>query len=397
MKLTALAIDGGTPVRSEFLPYGRQSVTDDDVAAVSGVLRSNYLTTGPEVARFERGLAEVAGVKHAAAVSSGTAALHAMYAACGIGPDDEVIVPAITFAATANAAVYLGARVVFADLEPGSLLIDVADVEKKITSRTKAVVAVDFAGQPARYEDLLRLCEPKGMMVLADAAHSIGAKRNGRIAASLPSAATFSFHPVKHVAAGEGGCVVTNDDEIARHVTVFRNHGITTDHSQRSAAGTWEYDMVELGFNYRMSDIHCALGNSQLKRLEENIASRTALAERFHTAFADLDGVEPLTAIEGSKSSHHIYVIQIDATRFTKGRTEFFNALRAENIGVNVHYQPVPWLSYYRNLGNEKGSWPVAEAAYERMLTLPLWAGMSDRDAEDVVEAVRKVSEAYRR
>lgn len=395
MSSNKLAIDGGQPVRSEFLPYGRQSVTDADVEAVAGTLRSDYLTTGPQVAKFESALAAVTGVRHAVAVSSGTAALHAMYAACGIGPGDEVIVPAITFAATANAVRYLGARVVFADVATDTLLIDVDDVERKLTEQTRAVVAVDFAGQAARYEDLIALCESRNTTVLADAAHSIGATRNGKIAASIPAASTLSFHPVKHVAAGEGGCVVTDDDEIAEKARIFRNHGITTDHTQRSSAGTWEYDMPGLGFNYRISDIHCSLGLSQLSRLDDNIARRRELADLYDRSFSELEGIDPLKTLEGNLSSHHIYVIKLNLSMFTAGRGQFFDALRAENIGVNVHYRPVPWHSYYRDLGYERGSWPNAESVYEQILTLPLWAGMSEDDAEDVINAVNKVTEAY--
>lgn len=395
--MQALAIDGGPSLRSAFLPYGRQSVDDDDIAAVAEALRSDYLTTGPQVALFEDGLAEAAKVKFAVAVSSGTAALHTMYASCGVGPGDEVIVPAITFAATANAALYLGARVVFADVDSDTLLIDVADVERKVNSKTKAVVAVDFAGQSAQYEHLRATCESKGVVLLADAAHSIGATRHGLLATTLPDAATFSFHPVKHVAAGEGGAILTDDAEVAELARSFRNHGITTDHAQRAVAGTWEYDMVQLGFNYRLSDIHCALGRSQLKRLKSNVGRRRELARLYDKAFADIEGIDPLVTLDGNESAHHIYVIKVDPAQFTKGRAGFFDALRAENIGVNVHYRPVPWHSFYRELGYERGSWPQAESAYERILTLPLWAGMTEADAEDVVEAVRKVSEAYRR
>ena len=391
-----LAINGGRPVRDTFLPYSRQTVTDADKQAVLKVLGSDFLTTGPAVAGFEKDIAAVAGVNGAAAVNSGTAALHCMLAACNIGPGDEVIVPAITFAATSNAALYLGAKPVFADIDRDTLLIDLESVSRQVTPRTKAIIAVDFAGQPADYDGLRRIVG-EGVRILADAAHSIGAQYCGKPSGSLAEASTFSFHPVKPVAAGEGGAVVSGDPEIVRRSKVFRNHGITADHLQRSRQNTWQYEMVELGFNYRLSDIHAALGSSQLKSLSAGIERRNAVARKYDEAFGGVEGIRPLTQREGVLNAYHLYVIEIDTQRFTTDRAGFFHALRAENIGVNVHYAPVPWHPYYRGLGYEPGNWPVAEQAYERILSLPLWAGMSDRDVDDVVEAVGKVATAFRR
>lgn len=392
-----LAIEGGTPVRETLLPYGRQTIDDADVSAVAETLRSGWLTTGPKVVEFEQALCEATGARHAVVVSNGTAALHAMLAACGIGPSDEVIVPLITFAATANAALYLGARPVFADVDPETLLIDPQSAEAAMTDRTKAIVAVDFAGQPADYDALRDAVGGRSVEVLADACHAFGASRNGVPVGSIAALSTFSFHPVKHVAAGEGGAVTTADPNLAEAMRTFRNHGITTDHARRAAAGTWFYEMELLGFNYRLSDIHCALGLSQLERLPANVARRQEIARRYDKAFAGVSGVAPLRTLPGNTNAYHIYVVQIDPAHFAVGRREFFAALRAENIGVNVHYIPVPWHPYYQQLGYKRGAWPGGEGAYERIITLPIWPGMSDGDADDVVRAVEKVAAAYRK
>jgi perosamine synthetase len=395
MTAARLAIDGGSPVRDGLLPYGRQTVTDRDIAAVTDALRSDFLTTGPRVAKFEDALASVAGTRHAVAVSSGTAALHTMLAAAGVGPGDEVIVPVITFAATANAALYLGAKPVFADLDPDTLLIDPRSVERCITPRTRAIVAVDYAGQPADYEALAAVAGE--VPVYADACHALGGSLNGKPVGALTEMSSFSFHPVKHVAAGEGGAITTDDDDLAEAMRSFRNHGITTDHARRTAAGTWTYDMEDLGFNYRLSDIHCALATSQLERLSANVTRRQEIAARYDAGFRELSGVTPLVTRDGVSNAHHIYVVLLGSSQFKSGRSEFFSALRAENIGVNVHYIPVPWHPYYRKLGYERGGWPTGEDAYERMMTLPIWPGMTDGDADDVIEAVRKVTSVYQR
>jgi perosamine synthetase len=392
-----LAIDGGEPVRSTFLPYGRQTITDSDVQAVNAVLKSDYLTTGPAVVSFERRLAETVGVEHAVAVSSGTAALHAMYSAAGIGPGDEVIVPIITFAATANAALYLGARPVFADVDPATILIDPESVSQLITASTKAIVGVDFAGQPAAYDALYELASGTGIVVLADAAHSLGSTRDGVTSGKIADASIFSFHPVKHVAAGEGGAVVTAHAEIAEDAARFRNHGISADHSKRTEMNTWEYEITNLGFNYRMSDIHCALGESQLGGLGQNVASRQRIAAAYDARFEDTNGVTPLVTDERNSNAYHLYIVKIDASVFNVGRAQFFAALRAENIGVNVHYIPVVWHPLYEELGFERGSCPNGESVYNEIITLPIWPNMSDQDVDDVVVAVKKVVEAYKR
>lgn len=390
-----LAIDGGAPVRKAMLPYGRQGLQEDDIAAVERVLRSDWLTTGPEVAAFEGELARVAGASHAVAVSSGTAALHAAMHALGVGPGDEVVVPALTFTATANAVLYCGGTPVFADVEPDTLLLDAADAERKVTKRTKAVVGVDYAGQPCDWDALRGVAERRRLRLVADACHALGGGYGGRPVGSLADLSCFSFHPVKHVTTGEGGAVTTDNADLAAKARVFRNHGITTDHRKRAERGDFAYDMVELGYNYRLTDLQCALGRSQLGKLPRFLEGRRRVARRYDGALAG-GLAEPLAVRPGGGHAYHLYVIQLALERLRADRAQVFRALRAEGIGVNVHYIPVHLHPYYRErMGTKPGLAPVAEAAYQRILSLPMFPGMSDADADDVVAAVRKVCEAY--
>ncbi|HSJ53653.1 MAG TPA: UDP-4-amino-4,6-dideoxy-N-acetyl-beta-L-altrosamine transaminase [Anaerolineae bacterium] len=390
-----LAIDGGTPVRAGMLPYGRQAVDQEDIDAVADVLRSDWLTTGPKVAEFEAAWSRVAGAPHAVAVSSGTAALHAAAFGAGIGPGDEVIVPPLTFAASANCVLYQGGRPVFVDVQAGTLNVDPASVEAAVTPRTRAIVAVDYAGQPADLDELRAIAERHGLWLIEDAAHAIGATYKGRAAGSISDLTTFSTHPVKHVTTGEGGVITTADDEVAQRLRWFRNHGITTDHRQRAAKGGWFYEMVDLGYNYRLPDINCALGLSQLRKLDGWLARRRAIAACYHRAFAGMPTVEPLAVRPDRETAWHIYPILLELEGLRQDRAQVFAALRAENIGVNVHYIPVYWHPYYEKLGYRRGLCPVAEDAYERLITLPLFATMTDQDVDDVVAAVTKVVEAY--
>lgn len=392
------AIAGGTPVRATLLPYSRQTVTEEDIAAVTAVLRSDWLTTGPAVGEFERAFAAFAGTKEAVAVNSGTAALHAAMFALGIGPGDEVIVPGVTFAATANAAVFQGGVPVFADVEPGTLLIEPAKVEAAITPRTKAIVAVDYAGQPCD-EVALRAVAARhgGIHVVADACHALGGSdARGKPVGSLADLSTFSFHAVKPLATGEGGMITTDDPAQAKAMRQFRNHGITTDHRERHAAGSWAYEMVALGYNYRLTDIQCALGLSQLAKVPAWTKRRQAIAERYDAAFAKVPGIRPLSRRPEVSHAYHLYVVLVQPEELTVGRGEIFRALRAENLAVNVHYPPPHLHPYYRErFGMKSGMCPVAEDAAERMISLPLFAGMSDQDAADVIEAVEKVCAYY--
>ncbi len=386
-----LAIHGGAPVRSSMLPYGRQQIEEDDVAAVVETLRSEWLTTGPRVADFERQVAERVGTRYAVAVSSGTAALHAAAFAAGISPGDEVILPPLTFAATANAVLYLGGTPVFADVRADTLNLDPARVSEKLTSRTRAIVAVDFAGHPCDLDALCEIARTRGLVLIEDAAHALGAQYGGRAVGGQAHLTTFSFHPVKHIATGEGGTVVSSDPVLAERAIRFRNHGITSEAADRFRAGEWYYEMVDLGFNYRLTDIQCALGLSQLRKLDRFLARREVIAARYRDALAGLWGVTLQSIAPNVRHAWHIFPILLDLDRLAADRLAIFTALRAEGIGVNVHYIPVYWHPYYQRLGFAKGICPVAEGSYERLLTLPLFPAMEDRDVEDVITAVTKV------
>jgi perosamine synthetase len=368
-----------------FLPYGRQEIGDADIKAVVEALCSDYLTTGPRVAQFERAFADYCGAAEGVAVNSGTAALHAAMRALGIGRGDEVIVPAITFAASANAAVYEGAKPVFADVEPDTLLVDPASVASRLTPRTKAIVAVDYAGQPADYDALRAIAQSRRIALIADACHAAGATYKGRKAGTLADISCFSFHPVKHLTTGEGGMCLTNNAEMAAHMRRFRNHGIDSDHARREQSGTFAYDMVELGYNYRMPDILCALGLAQLPRLPGWLAARRTLALHYDDAFASVAHVKPLAVRPSRGHAYHLYVVRLDPAI---DRDKAFASLRAQGIGANVHYAPVHLMGFYRERGYGPGLCPVAEEAAKHILTLPLFPAMTHSDVMRVVEAV---------
>ena len=395
-RMADLAIEGGRPVREIPLPYGRQCVDEEDIQAVAAVLRSAWLTTGPKVQEFEEAFAAKVGARHAVTVSSGTAALHAAAYALGIGPGDAVIVPAMTFAATANCVVYQGGTPVFADVSKETLLLDADRVEAAITPRTKAVIAVDYAGQPSDYDQLRALAARRRIRLVADACHALGGAYKGRPVGALADLNTFSLHPVKPITTGEGGVITTNDAALAQRMRVFRNHGVTSDHRQRAAAGGWFYEMVDLGYNYRLTDLQCALGLSQLKKLEQWVARRQDIAGRYDAAFAALNAVQPLAVRPDALHAYHLYVITLNLDRLRVKREAVFAALRAEGIGVNVHYIPVHLHPFYqKRFGTGPGLCPVAEAAYERIVSLPIFPAMTDGDAADVIAAVRKVVKAY--
>ncbi len=391
-----LAIEGGTPVRHTMLPYGRQWLDDGDIDAVAQALRSDWLTTGPRVAKFEEAFAAHVGARFAVAVSSGTAALHAAAFAAGIGPGDEVIVPPLTFAASANCVRYQGGTVVFADVRQDTLCLDPGQVEAAITPRTRAIVAVDYAGQPSDLHDIMGIADRHGLMVIEDGCHALGATYRGRWVGTLAHLTAFSLHPVKHITTGEGGVVTTDNERLAERMRNFRNHGITSDHRQRDARGSWFYEMETLGWNYRLTDFQCALGLSQLQKLPGWVARRREIAARYSKAFVEMPEIEAPTVLSDRESAWHLYPIRLHLERLRVGREGVYRALRAENIGVNVHYIPVPWHPYYQRLGYAKGHWPVAEGAYERIMSLPIWPAMTKRDEEDVIAAVRRVVGAYR-
>lgn len=369
-----------------FLPYGRQIIDEDDVAAVVEVLRGDWLTTGPAVQSFESAFASAVGASHAVAVSNGTAALHLAMLAAEIGPGDEVIVPSLTFAASANCVRYVGADVVFADVRDDTLTVDPDHVASLVSDRTRAIVAVDYAGTPADLDPLLAIADRHGLVLVEDAAHAPGASYAGRPVGSIAHLTTFSFHPVKHLTTGEGGMVATDDADRAGRVRKLRNHGIETDFRQREAQGTWAYDVAELGFNYRLPDINCALGESQLRKLPEFLARRRAIARRYDRLLEDLPSVRSLVVPDDRESAWHLYPVRVVGEDVRESRRRAFHHLREHGVGVNVHYQPVHLHSYYASLGYGAGLCPIAESAYEGLLSLPMWPGLADEDQDRVVE-----------
>ena len=391
-----LAIDGGAPVREKLLPYGHQTIDEGDRRAINDVLASEWLTTGPKVRQFEQAFARATQSGEAVTVNSGTAALHAAMYALDIGPGDEVIVPALTFAASANCVLYQGGIPVFVDVEPDTLLVDAAELTAKITPRTRAIVAVDYAGQPCDYDALRVVARNRGLGIVADACHSLGGSYKERPVGTLGDLNVFSLHPVKAMTAGEGGMITTESFEIAHRMRCFRNHGITSNHYERDQQGSWLYDMAGLGYNYRLSDIQCALGLSQLGRLQGRIERRRAIAQRYDDAFASLGGVDPLTLRSGRQHAYHLYVVRLGVTHLGVDRGRIFSALRAEGIGVNVHYLPVHLHSFYRQrFGTGPGLCPQAEKAYDEILSLPIFPSMTDMDVNDVIEAMYKVVMNY--
>jgi perosamine synthetase len=391
-----LAIDGGSPVRAKLLPYGRQSLDDSDIKAVVEVLKSDWLTTGPKIGEFEERFAAWAGARHAVSFSSGTAALHGAAFAAGLGPGDEAITTPMTFCATANCILYQGALPVFADVSADTLNLDPGEVSTKLTSRTKAIIAVDYAGHPAPLDELRELADKNGALLIEDASHALGAKYHGKRVGSFADMTTFSFHPVKHLTTGEGGMVTTNDAKFAETLRRFRNHGIGSEARERQEAGQWFYEMVLLGFNYRLTDIACALGLSQLERLDSNLLRRREIAAQYEKAFrdslhGDFSSIQVPAVRDGVDPAWHLYPIRLNLPILTAGRGEIFRALRAENIGVNVHYIPVHQHPYYRERFRAQQSYPVAEDAYQRLLSLPMFHAMTGEDLEDVIRALNKV------
>jgi perosamine synthetase len=391
-----LAIDGGPPIRQNHLPYGHQFIDKSDIAAVVEALRSDWLTTGPKVGEFERVFADTVRAKEAVAVSNGTAALHAAIFALNIGPGDEVILPPMTFAATANCVVYQGGTPVFADIDAATLLLDPEQVKTKITPRTKAIIAVDYAGQACDYDALKEIADVHGLKIVADACHALGGSYRERPVGSLADLSTFSFHPVKHITTGEGGMISTDDPALAQRMRTFRNHGITTDHRQREAQGSWFYEMTDLGYNYRLADFQCALGIAQLKRLPSWVARRQQIAKRYDEAFSSIEKIKPLGVRRDVSHAYHLYVIKVMNDKLSVNRGMVFAALRAEGIGANVHYIPVYFHPFYQRLGYLRGLAPNAEQAYDQIISLPIFPQMTDADVDDVISAVVKVVEHYR-
>jgi len=375
------------------IPYGRHSIDAADIVAVTDVLKSEWLTTGLKVREFEETMARLVGAEHAVAVSSGTAALHAAVQALGLEPGDEVILPPLTFVATANVVVMCGGVPIFADIDPQTLLLDPQTVEAKVTPRTKAILAVDYAGQPCDYDALCSIANRHGLVLIADACHSLGASVGGRPVGLLADLTVFSFHPVKTMTTGEGGMVVTNQTAYANQMRVFRNHGITTTHHERSERETWNYEMISLGMNYRLTDFQCALGLSQLQKLQGWISRRQDIASRYDKAWSTIPGIRPVSVRPGVSHAYHLYVIQIDQEEFGMERGTLFSRLRELGIGVQVHYIPVHLQPFYQErFGTGPGLCPYAEEAYGHILSLPMYPSLSDEEVSGVIGTMNSLT-----
>jgi perosamine synthetase len=374
------------------IPYGKQTIDEDDIKAVVDVLYSDWLTTGPRVAGFEQAVADYVGAKYAVAMSNGTAALHAAMSSIGIGHGDEVIVPTMTFAATANCVVFQGGTPVFVDVDPDTLLLDPAKVGEKITEKTKAIIGVDYAGQPCDWDKLGAIANEHGLILVADGCHALGAEYKGRKVGSLVDMTAFSFHPVKHITTGEGGIITTDDSVIAERMRRFRTHGISTDAHEREKQDSWFYEMVDLGYNYRITDFQCALGVAQLQKLPNFLQRRRDIAVCYDEAFEGFPGITPLVVRKDSFHAYHLYVIRIDPNNLGIDRATFFSKLKKNGIGVNVHYIPVHLHPFYRiNFHTGQGLCPIAESAYEQILSLPMFPGMTNKDVEMVIKIIQQI------
>lgn len=395
-----LAIYGGSPVRAEKIYYGRQWIDEEDIAAVAATLRSDFITCGPKVDEMERSLEAYTGAKYAVAVSNGTAALHCACLAAGIGPGDEVITTPLTFAASANCALYCGAKPIFADIIPETYNIDPQSIRERITDKTKAVVAVDFTGQAVENEAIRKICDEHHLIFIEDAAHAIATKYNGKQVGSLADMTCFSFHPVKTITGGEGGAVTTNNKDFYQKLVLAHTHGITHDEALMEGApheGPWYYEEISLGYNYRITDFQAALIVSQMKKLDAFAARRKEIVKQYDEAFSSVPEIVVQKEIPQSDTCRHLYIIRLDLDKLTCTRREFFDAMSAENVQCQIHYVPVYWFPYYQHLGYRKGLCPNAEEVYKGIMSIPLYPKMTDQDVEDVIHAVKKVVENYRK
>ena len=392
-----LALYGGTPVRENKIFYGHQYIDDADIAAVVNVMKSDFLTCGPEIEKLEKKLCKLTGAKYAVAISNGTAALHAACYAAGISVGDEVITTPITFAASANCALYCGATPVFADINYDTYNISPDEISKKITEKTKAVVAVDYTGQAVELDKIKKICSEKNIVLIEDAAHSIGTKYNGIPVGKIADMTTFSFHPVKTVTGGEGGAILTDNEEYYKKLQLFRAHSITHDQElmDTESEGGWYYQQIDLGYNYRMTDMQAALIGSQIDKLEIFKKRRKEIVDMYDSAFSEIPEITVQKEIPESDTARHLYILQLNTEMLNGTRREIFDALYAENVCCNVHYIPVYYFPHYKKLGYKKGLCPNAEKLYERIISIPLYYSMTDDDVKSVITAVKKVIKYY--
>lgn len=391
------AIEGGKPVRDSKIFYGHQYIDDADIQAVVDVMKSDYLTCGPKIGELEKKLCEITGAKYAVVCSNGTAALHIACMAAGVGEGDEVITTPITFAASANCALYCGARPVFADIDPETYNIAPASVRECVTKKSRAVVAVDFTGQSVELDELIEICHENNMALIEDGAHVIGTKYKGRANGSIADMTTFSFHPVKTVTGGEGGAVLTDSEEYYQKLLLYRSHGITRNEEllEHASDGPWYYEQIDLGYNYRMTDMQAALIISQLDKLDMFSRRRKEIVARYNEAFSGLKGIAVQKEIPESDTTRHLYILRLDTEELVIDRKRFFEALAAENVCCNVHYIPTYFFPYYERLGYRRGICPNAEKLYQEIISLPLYFAMTDEDVESVIAAVVKIASYY--
>jgi UDP-4-amino-4,6-dideoxy-N-acetyl-beta-L-altrosamine transaminase len=394
-----LAVFGGKPVRDTKIFYGHQCIDEDDIKAVADVLRSDYVTCGPNVTEMEKKLAEYCEAKYAVSMANGTAALHCACIAAGIKEGDEVITTPLTFAASANCALYVGAKPVFADVDPETYNIDPESIRKNITDKTKAVIAVDYTGQCVENKKIREICDEYNLVFIEDAAHAIGSVYDGKKVGSLADMTCFSFHPVKTITCGEGGAVTTNSEEYYKKLVLAHTHGITHDESLMEEApheGPWYYEQISLGFNYRLTDFQAALLTSQLKKLDTFKAKRKAIVKKYDSAFSEIPELIVQKEIPESDTCRHLYLLRLDLSKLNCTRRQFFDAMSAENIQCQVHYVPTYLFPHYKHLGYKSGLCPNAEEIYKGILSIPLYPSLTDKDTDDVIAAVKKIVEYYR-
>jgi len=368
------------------IPYGHQWIDSDDIKGVVKVLKSDWLTQGPKIEEFEKAVAKYCGAKYGVAVSSGTSALYIAYKAAGIKNGDEIITTPLTFAATGNMMAMLGAKPVFVDVDRVTLNINPLEIERKINSKTKAIVPVDFAGNPCNYDEIFKIARKNNLLVIEDACHALGAEYKGKKIGSFSDMTVLSFHPVKHITTGEGGMVLTNNENFYNKLKVFRNHGMI----KKPENGSWYYEIEEPSFNFRITDMQCALGISQLKKLNKFLQKRRQIVKKYDEAFRGFKNIVIPSEEKLAKSAWHLYVVQV-----LGDRRKIFDLLQEKGIGAQVHYMSLHMHPFYKNkFGYKEGDFPIAEKYYQRAITMPIFPGMRDKDVQYVIKSLKWILSA---